>query len=312
MIDYTKRVRLVAAADAALALLVSLGLILSPTSSGSKESRRDLLDDASAVTSIRISGGEPVELVKTGTGWEAVDGDAWLPVDSSRVAAFLKAVDSIERAELVAEDASSQPALGLGAGARKVTLLGEGGKELCAFALGSYASSPGTVYISIGDGPESYAVASGMASYALGRRSSWLDLRAWSSPPTPDDVEEVLLRGSLDGAGGTAVSLDYTIARSGKGWMSGGEALDAMKVDAMIRAIAALRGDDYADADEPAGNAVVELELRLGNGRTLNLAVEPARADGRYPARSSQRERGMYLPAWSLTEALKPIGELRP
>ncbi len=312
MIDYRKRIRAAATVDAALALLVALGLTLSPGSSASKADRRDLLGDASAVASIRISGDDPVELVKAGEGWEAVDGEGRLPADAARVAAFIRAVDSIEKAEPVAKDPSSRPALGLGDGAREVTMLDGGGKALCAFTLGSYASSPGTVYISIGAGPESYAVASGMASYVLGRRSSWLDLRAWSSPPAPDAVEELVVRGSMAGADGAAGSLDYAITRSGKGWTSGGEALDAMKVDAMIRAIAALRGDDYAGASEPAGDAAVELELRLGNGRTLSLAVEAARADGRYPARSSQRDRGMYLPAWSLTEALKPLAELRP
>jgi len=312
MTDYLKRVKTLVIVDVALALLIVLGIVFSPRSSEARSARHDLLSSAGSVVSIKIGGPEKLELVRSGDAWSMVSADGAVPADRARIESFLKAVDSVVRLDPVAEDASSWAPLGLeGEQARRVTLTGENGAVLCDFVLGNYAQSPGAVYLALSDGAKAYSAESGMASYILGARTSWLDLRAWTTPPAVESVQEFSVRGSVEGEGGSVREFDYSVSRSGSGWVSGGTVLDNAKVEALLRAIAAVRGDDYAPATEPAGPAVVSMELRLGNGRSLNLAVEAKRGDGRYAASSSQRDRRLYVPAWSITEALRTLDELK-
>jgi hypothetical protein len=148
-----------------------------------------------------------------------------------------------------------------------------------------------------------------MASYILGGRNTWLDLRAWSSPPAVEQVQELVVKGGIALKGGTVAS--YRVTRSKGSWESGGTALDTAKVEAAIRALVNIRGSDYAPAAETAGTQSVSVELVLGNGSSLRLSIEAAREDGRFPAASSQRERKLYLPAWAVEEALKPLSAFR-
>lgn len=312
MMDYRNKVRALVGADTALALLIILGLVFSPRSAASRSTRRDLLADAAAVSAIAIRGTDSVELSRRGDAWMVSSPDGALPADGVRVEAFLKAVDSVAAMEKVASDESSLAELGLGADrGSRVTLSDDKGGILCDFTLGDYAASPGVVYIAPRGGTAAYSVQAGMASYVLGKRASWLDLRAWTAPPSVGDVQEIILRGRLSGDDGADRAFDYTATRKGDGWVAGGVELDAFKLEAMARALSALRGDDYAPASETAGATAVAVELRLGNGRSLRLVVEEKRADGRYAASSSQRDRRFYLPAWALDAALKTVEELQ-
>jgi len=312
MTAYRTKLRILISVDAFLALVIALGLLFSPDSSDARATSFDLVESVEAVSTITIDGPDAVQLVRSGTNWNMKAPDGALPADSARIESFLKAADSVSRLEPVARDKSSWPVLGLsGPEARRVTLSDSGGAVKRDFLLGNYAPSPGTVYFALADGPEAYSVASGMASYILGKRNSWLDVRVWTAPPAPESVQQIIVNGVFEGTGGSVQSLAYTVTRSGSGWVSDGIALDGARVEAMVRALSALRGDDYAPAAESAGQAVVTVELKLGNGRALSLAVEGRREDGRYPARSSQRDRRIYLPSWSLAEVLKPLDQLK-
>ncbi|PKL08764.1 MAG: hypothetical protein CVV51_07220 [Spirochaetae bacterium HGW-Spirochaetae-7] len=311
MNGYKRKLRILVMLDAALAVAIVFGMLLSPRVANSRFARHDLLADAATVQSIRIGGAESVGLDKAGAAWTVIGDDGPLPADEARIASFIKAVDAVERLETVAKDASSRKNLGLdGDTARSVTFLDAKGKTLCSFVLGNYAQAPGSVYLALAGNPDSYSADSGMASYILGKRTSWLDLRAWVSPPAAESVQGLSLHGSYERQDGSKVDVDYDAVRSGSGWQAVGIALDASRVDAMIRSLAALRGEDYAPLAGPAASAALTVELRLGNGASLSLSVEPRRADGRYVASSSQRDRRLYLPAWALTEAVKTLADV--
>lgn len=308
---YTRKLRILAILDAALASAIVLGLLFSPRALNNRVARHDLLPDALAVQSIRIGGVEPVELVKTGLSWTLTGSDGPLPADGARIDSFIKAVDAVGSLETVARDESSRKVLGLdGESSRQVTLTDVKGKTICDFVLGKYAQAPGSVYLALAGSNASYSADSGMASYILGKRSSWLDLRAWTAPPTVESAQELSARGYFDRQDGSRVKVDYALTRSSAAWQGAGVTLDASKVDAMIRSLAALRGEDYAPLAEISAPVALEIELKLGNGGSLSLAVESRRADGRYAVRSSQRERRIYLPAWALTELVKPLEDL--
>jgi len=253
MIDYDKRIRALVIVDIALFALIALGIVFSPKSNDSRSTKRDLLANAANVASIQIAGQEPVTFARAGNSWTMMQPDGALPADGARVEAFLKAVDSVSRLEPVAKDTSSWARLGLeGESARSVTLADANGTAQSNFIVGNYAPSQGSVYIALASGPEAYIAASGMASYVLGKRASWLDLRAWTAPPAVEMVQEFSMRGAFDGVSGVQQAIDYTVTRSGSGWVSNGMVLDNAKVEALIRAFSTLRGEDYAPATEAA------------------------------------------------------------
>ncbi len=193
-----------------------------------------------------------------------------------------------------------------------MSLLDAEGKVLSSFALGSYAQVGGQVYLAEGEGQAAYRASGGMASYVRGSRASWLDLRAFTQAPKVEEVQEWIVKGSVSDADGKARAYDYALRRSAQTWVSSdGRQLDAAKVESALRAFIALRGTDYAGSGAPEPRALVA-ELRLGNGRSLSLALGERGPDGRFAAASSQRGRQLYLSAWSIGEAVKSLDELAP
>lgn len=313
MNGFQKRFRWLVGLDAALVVLILLGIVFSPTVAKARSTRRTLLSGTDAVASIHIDGVQSIQLVKSGTDWLLRGSDGDLPADAPRVQAFLKAVAAVRSMEPVAKDASSWQSLGLqGDASRHVRLLDAKGAALGDFIVGRYATSPNAVYVALAGSTEAFSASSGMGSYVQGARASWLDLKAWPTPPAVEAVQEVEIRGKVKASDGRFVSESYTVTRSGTGWKSGSTMLDAPRVEAMIRAIAAIRGEDYMPQSAPKAKAATSVIMRLGNGRTLQLDIEPGMADGRHPATSSQRPQRLLLPAWTLTEALKPLSELVP
>ena len=313
MNGYTRRLYRIVAIDTALALLIAVSLIASNISSSDRSMRYVLLDKPESVSSIRIDGIATVELKRTQDGWSMAKDGAYLPADGVRVESFLKAVASVTHLEPVARDKSSWSKLGLeGDSARTLTLSDDKGMVLSEFTIGDYSQSPGLLYMAPAGSNAAYAVASGMASYALGKPASWLNLTVWSNAPSVDAVQELVCSGNLPGEDGSIRNLSYTLTRAGSGWSSNGVALDPAKVEAALRSLIALRGEDYASSDDSQGQAFLKMEMRLGNGRTLSLSLEGRRDDGRYPVLSSQRERRLYLQAWAVQESFKTLEELLP
>lgn len=313
MNGFQRKFRLLVGLDAALVLLIALGIAFSPTAASARSTRRSLVTGIDAVATIHIDGSESITLARSGSDWLLRSADGDLPADAPRVQAFLKAVDAVKSMEPVAHDSSSWQSLGLdGASSRHVRLLDAKGGTMADFIVGRYATSPNAVYLALTGSTDAFSVASGMASYVQGTHASWLDLKAWTTPPAVEAVQEVEVHGKVKTADGTMVNESYTIARSGNAWKSGATVLDPSRVEAMIRAIAAIRGEDYVPQSAPKAEAATSIIMRLGNGRTLELDIEPGMDDGRHQATSSQRSRRLYLPAWTLTEALRPLSELVP
>jgi hypothetical protein len=310
MINLNRKIRVLLFINLGLTLLMATGFLLSPSSASKRSSKFDLLTKADAVVSIRISGEESIELKRSGEAWMLQGEDGSIPADSMRIKAFVEAVDAVNDRELVARNKDAWDELGLdGPKARRVQLIDATGAIICGFTLGNYAKAPGAVYLSLPDGPQAYTVPSGMASYINGDRNSWMDLRVWSEAPAVEQVQELIVQGEMELKGGRVAS--YRATRSKGAWESGDVSLDAQKVEAVLRAITRLRGNDYAPAHEAAGKTAASVELVLGNGSSLWLAIESAKDDGRYPVLSSQRGQKLFLPAWALEEALKPLAALR-
>jgi hypothetical protein len=309
MIDHAGRIRLLLGLNAILAAMIVVGVLVSPGSSSRRANAYDLLKRAEAVRSIRIAGTETVDLARSGETWSLSSADGPLPADPGRVKSFLEAVDSVAGLEMVARNKDAWAKLGLeGDSARHVILNDADGVRLAEFTLGTYAESAGEVHLSLPDGTAAYVAPAGMASYIMGKRTSWLDLRAWSTPPATGQVQELVVTGEVALKDGVVSS--YRATRSKGGWVSDGVTLDSAKVEAVIRAVANLKGNDYASKQEPAGKKAATVELVLGNGTKLGLVLEDAKGDGSYPALSSQRERRLYLPAWSVEGAFRPLSSL--
>lgn len=299
--------------DVALALLILLGILFSARSSADRAMRYVLLANTEQVSTVIIDTDSRLELRRTQDAWILLREGARLPADGARVEAFLKAVSSVTRLEPVARDKASWAKLGLeGESARTISLLDDKGTLLSEFTVGNYAQSPGLVYMAPSGGSAAYAAASGFASYAMGTPASWLNLSVWSNAPSLETVQELVCSGTIINTDGSIRQFDYTVSRAGSGWIHDGVALDSSRVEAAIRSLAALRGDDYLSPEEPRGQSTLRMQLRLGNGRSLSLDIEEPRTDGRYPVLSSQRDARLYLPSWAVRESFKTLEELMP
>lgn len=143
MNEYAFRKKALIAINSVLAAMIALGILFSPSSESNRAARRDVLSSAEKAASIRILGSEAVSLKRSGAGWVLEDDGGVLPAESSRIEAFLQALDDIESLERVSVDSGSRASLGLDeATARVVEILDSGGLMLSHFLVGNYAQAP--------------------------------------------------------------------------------------------------------------------------------------------------------------------------
>lgn len=303
---FDKKARVIAVVDIVLFLLVVLGYTIFSGRAGTKKYEKVLLPEGRAPAKILFEGPSVIELDKRAEQWLLKDGDLDLPADSGRVNAFLKILSESQSMEAVAGSRASWSSLGLdGEAARSVSLFDETGYSLAYFVIGDYSVASGKLFVAFENG-DSYAMPGALASYVKGQRSSWLDLAPWTTLPRVDEVEEFFVRGQLDDGLGSYRSFDYTIQRKRQAWEANGIKLDTGKVEAVLRSFIAFRATDYAKSNVPFLTKL-KTELRLGNGRSMELALGERLEGGQYLAASSHRTEAFYLPAWSVEETIQPL-----
>jgi hypothetical protein len=316
MMDYKTKLRALIALNAALALALVIGALTAPERRSSSVIKISLASGLEGVRGIGISSpGLELRLQKRAESWLVADATGSLPADSSRVEGLVNALAALTSAERVASSRASWAELGLGEErAARLILTDFSGKTLLELLVGDYTPSGSGAYAAFADGQDAWALPAGAAAYIKAAMNSWLDLRVFPSAISTQDIQQIRVRGGLDLEDGGVRSLDYTLRRSGAGWVLDGQALDPLRVDAMARSLVSLRAAQYAaggDALVP-GAERIWAELALGSGEALRLALGARGEDGRYLASSSGRERGFYLPGWAVEEAFKPISALVP
>lgn len=137
--------------------------------------------------------------------------------------------------------------------------------------------------------------------FLSGTGGSWLDLRFFvregSDALRTEAVQRILVRAD----GGV-----YTLARSGSAeWLlDGEERASSRNVDALLRAIVDLEGEDYLDAE--AFQVTASLVLELGDGRSRSILLGPEDQAGRRAARVDGSPLTLLLAPWAAERLLRP------
>jgi len=316
---YEKKLIVLSSVLAALLLLWAAGMVFSPENVAARsESAHLLVGKAADVGSIVLKGsdGSAIELAKSGGAWFLVDGAAKLPVQTQRVTGFLDALGSVSRLTVVAKTKGSWAGFQLDdAQAKRASLKDSSGKVLADIYLGGYGPTGSEVYLRREGSELSYAADAAIASYVGYSRSTWLDLRILASVKEGDPQTLTFTSSiALDGKGKPPLKLDYSLTRDGKGWKAGAAQIDAEAVNALVRSIIALQGEDYVSSAPPQAFAKVDarIALDLGNGGSKALEVGDSAGQDRFYARVAGNSLVFTLSSYSLKSVLKSLADLAP
>lgn len=308
----TRLLRLIAL-NAALALAVALGWALDAGRGAAPLLPIELAPEPSAVRSLSIDGREGrIELVRRDGIWSLKDEFGEVPADTPRVEAFLASLKGVRRAERMARSAASFEALGLGEGALRVRLADFSDRTLTEFFVGDYGPSSDFAYARLAGASEAWALPAAAAGYVYASRLSWQDLRVLPAGIAAQDVQELKAEGYLELEAGGRAPLGYALRREGASWVSGGAAVDAVKVEAMLRSLLGLRAAAYGPPADLSPAGAARIVLSLGDGRSLTLSLSGRLADGRYMASSSARDRPFVILGGAALDAFKTLDQLRP
>jgi hypothetical protein len=313
---YEKKVLILSSVLAALLLIWAAGLVFSPERVAARSESAKLISGKTAdAASISIvgEGGATIELIKSGAAWELVDGQVKLPVQASRVSGFLDSVVKVTRLRPVAKSKDSWTSYQLDeAQAKKATIKDGAGKTLAEFWVGGYGPTGNEVYLRRSGSDASYTAEGDFASYLGYGRSSWLDLRVFPDLKEADVQSLSLKSGIVLEKGKSAITLDYSLRRDGKGWKAGAATIDAEGAEALLRSIVATQGEDYVSAPPADGFAKIQarIALELGSGASKVLEVGAASGDSRFLARLAGSPFVFQLSSYSLSSALKSQASL--
>jgi hypothetical protein len=314
MIGKDRTIQILIAINILFLVLVLTGMLFSPQRAHDRSTTiRVLTVSPENVTRLVIDGTELLDFQKQADTWTlSVDGRA-LPVDQARMAAFLAVLSAIERMETVAKDRSAWESLGLSdTAAAIVEWFDNAGRSLGSLRVGKPDSIGRVSYLVVGGSDRVYAGPVAVSSYTQASRRSWLDLRIWAASRDPAEIQHIAVQGQLELADGVIQEMDYRLSRSGSTWTADGlvDRLDGQKVDTMVRSLLGMRAEDYLGPGDSPGDDGVQVSLMLGNGNRLDLTVGSRQSDGRYKARSSQREQAIAVSAWTVRDAIKPLTDL--
>jgi hypothetical protein len=316
---YEKKLIILSSVLVALLLIWAAGLVFSPERVAARsESARLIAGKASEVTSIVLkgSGASSIELAKSGSGWVLVDGAARLPVQAQRVTSFLDALGAVSRLKVVATTKGSWAGFQLDeAQAKRASLKDASGKTLADIYVGGYGPTGSEVYLRREGSDLSYTADASIASYVGYGRSTWLDLRVLGSIKEAD-VQSLTLSSSiaLDGKGKSPVKLDYSLTRDQKGWKAGAAQIDAEAVNALLRSILGLQGEDYVAAPQAEAFAKIDarISLELGAGTSKVLEVGSSAGQDRFYARIAGESLAFTVSTYNLKNVLKSLSDLAP
>jgi len=300
-VTYKRKVTFLSALVAVLALIYTLILIFD------RERRRDYvfawLDPGLTVMADRIEitgDGGFIALNRRNNIWVFDAGDMEFPVRQSRVedlfallsrrAVYPLRATSPEAAErlFLTEDAAHRIVVRGGIGLPLLDLLVGGGDVL---GREVFLRMAGRNQIHSGEGDFTF--------FTSLMPTAWYDLRLFR--PFNIDVVQQADIGLPDGEA-------FTLRRSGAGWvMQGNEnvSLDALRVEAWLRSVIEVQGDDFApNAPEYADGIII---LRLGDGSTRVLEAGQISDEGEWLAVVSGSSLVYALSDWNFDRIFPAI-----
>ncbi len=324
---YEDKVKWLSGALLVLLLAWGLGEFFSPERVAARAETGALLaGKANAAADIAITvGASSLHLAKQGGQWQLMDGGDALPVQASRVDAFLSALAKAGHRRPMATAKDAWNNLGLDdAHAKSLKIADARGKVLLDLKAGNRGPTGAGLYVRFAASDASWLVDSDISSWLTADRGSWLDLRIWKTATGSDSVQSAVASANVDFAaqaaatpGGSAPKrlapkhTAFSFERAADGWKSGNQVPDTVAVESMLRAALNLEAVDLA-SHAPVGafdkiNAT--LSLSLGTGKTRVIEVGGPAGDGRWWVRTSDNGQASALiyqvSSWSLGSIFK-------
>ena len=157
--------------------------------------------------------------------------------------------------------------------AYRITIRGGAGFPLLDLLIGLGDALGREVYLKRADWNQIYSAEDGYSSFTGLKPTSWYDLRLLPRETNLNMVQQVDI--SLSDSG------TFVLRRSGSGWIVPGSEnlpLDAVRVDAWLRMVLEVEGEDFGfEAPEAFDKSIT---LRLGDGSTLTLQAGPIEEGG--------------------------------
>ena len=284
---YKKKLILLSSLVAFLALVYAITLFFDPERVSDRSAAFLWLDPKlqDQADGIELSkAGEwdkPLKLVRRGSNWYALIGEAEFPAKNPRVEDLFRVLSARDAYPVRGSDPSSHERLGLAENrAGRILVRGGAGLPLLDLLVGNSDAAGREVYMRINGQNEFRSGEDKLSAYINGAETSWhrLGLFAESppdaaqvqriavNPPPPDDDEE------------GAAADPLVITRKGSGWSVEGmddEAVDTQRVDSYLRGILDAEGENFMPglSAATAGFTDGTVILELGNGSSLTVAV---------------------------------------
>lgn len=286
---YKKKLILLSSLVAFLALVYVIALFFDPERVSSRSAAFLWLDQKLQDQADRVElskAGEwdkPLALVRRGSNWYALIGEAEFPAKNARVEDLFRVLAARDAYPVRGSDAASHGRLGLAENrAGRILVKGGAGLPLLDLLIGDSDAAGREVYMRMNGRDEFRSGEDKLSAYINGAETSWYRLGLFSESSAPPDaalVQRIAVNPPPAEEGGASPE-PLVITRSGAGWSIEGmddEAVDTQRVDSYLRGILDAEGDNFipglsaATVDFNAGR----ISLELGNGASLaiNLGV---------------------------------------
>jgi hypothetical protein len=285
---YKKKLLALSSLVGFLALVYALTLFFDPERVSSRSAAFQWLDPKlqDQAEGIELSkAGEwdkPVVLVRRGSNWYALVGEAEFPAKNARVEDLFRSLSARAAYPVRGSDAASHERLGLSENsAARLLVKGGGGLPLLDLLVGGSDAAGREVYMRLNGQNEFRSGEDQFSAYINGAETSWQRLGLFaelSSPPDAAQVQRVTVNHPPPAEEGAPAPEPLVIVRSGTGWSIEGleeGAVDAQRVDSYLRGILEAEGDRFIPglSAATAGFNDGRIVLELGNGSSLTVAL---------------------------------------
>jgi len=310
---YKNKIITLSGVIAALAIVYILTLIFDPQRIGSRSDAYSWLEPGqnNRITGITITkaGEETVNLSRNGGTWFVTRGGKDYPARQVRVEDFIAALSKRDQYPVRSSSASSHDRLSLTPDrAVQVTVLAGPGLPLLTLLIGQADITGQNVYLRKQGQNEVRSGEDRFTFYTASALSSWYNLRLF-----PENEDGKLSDSDIQRLTVYPPDEDSPMifTRSNREWTFNFEISnpDFSKVDAYIRDILGVSGDDFIDGVSPSdpmfNNCRVVMEL--GNGVTKTIRVGPADEEGKRYAAVSGSDFVYSLPSWAVKKIFAGI-----
>jgi hypothetical protein len=328
-VQFQRRVIVLGAAAAALAVAFVLGLVFSPLNVQKRLAEAPLLPGFKSETVAQISIGGPqgsIQLEKREKSWSVLIAGQAYPASGERVSSFFEHLASIKKSRVVSANPQTWKSFEVDQEAKKrLKLLDTAGKTLVSLIVGKTQEGERGSYVRMDGANEVILVNRSMGFYLDTAPGFWSHLKFFPADLRGEDIMRISVRCDLAFSDNTSRRLNWTLVQNqeaGRNWKvvaPAGEqarALDNKEVDRVASALAGFEGTEFvtsaSSADTGLSAPYAEVLFSTVKNQDYRILVGKRSGQDQYYAKIDGGPY-LYLAAeWRLKQILKPLAELAP